>query len=132
MIRYTLAFQVISMNKTSASKQMSRIDSKRWLSGQCKHETFELWKMQNSSNSKDKERYLMQKYAGIWMSKCAQKKKGFEEKTERADFSVNSWLKLLVFSPSSRQTRSLICSILDHLAQVTIFHPYFMNYKFGF
>jgi len=110
---------VISMNKTSAPKQqLSRFDSKRWLSGQCKHETFELWKMQNSSQTKHKERYLMQKYAGIWMTKCAQKKEGFEEKVENGDFSVDGWLKLLVFSPTSRQTRSLICSILDHLAQM--------------
>ena len=88
--------------------------------------TFSAWKEQKSNHSTTKqigsrEEFLMRKYSGKWVAECTARSK--ESPSNDVDIiSIDGWLKMLVFSPSSRQARSLICSVLDHLAQVSILY----------
>lgn len=104
------------MNKNNTSKQPSGVQSNLWIAGS-KANSFDLWKMQNSSSTKGKEGFLMRKYANIWMERCGKLKVQSTNDDDNISL-IGGWLKKLIFSPSSRQTRSLICSVLDHLAQV--------------
>jgi len=110
------------------------VESDQWLGGSSA-ESFQLWKSRDKAASKvaGNEEYLMRKYANIWLRKCG--KLHVDDRCREEDINITSisgWLKVLMFSPSSRQTRSLICSVLDYLAQVIIILYFSGIFRFDF
>ena len=91
------------------------VEAVKWLSGN-QENSLAKWKssLKGLPNEETRNFYLVKKYASIWLQKV-HPDKGRDVSTM---FSMNGWLHLLLFAPSSRATRQIICIILENLAQV--------------
>ena len=63
---------------------------------------------------KSKDEFLAARYLAIWWKKTAAK----PHLAKSSCINGEIWLRLLLFSPSSRAIRETVCGILEHLCKV--------------
>lgn len=101
------------------------IDLEKWLSGDPKYSYAEwLQRMpgkksesqQNKTLKKDEARmlYLSEKYAHRWYYRCLRLRG-----VQPLKLANGSWLKEVIFNPSSRLARQVVCNMVENLCQGT-------------
>lgn len=100
------------------------VDLEKWLSGDLKHSYAEwLQRMprrkdphRNKDLKKDEARmlYLSEKYGQRWYYRC-KKLRGIPP----LKLANGSWLKEVIFNPSSRLARQVVCNMVENLCQGT-------------
>ena len=87
------------------------VNAVKWLNGSSQY-TLAYWRAKNPVPSRDE--YLAEKYGGTWLRKLKVQKKPDKE----LGITGETWLRLLLFAPSSRAIRETVCGILENLCQV--------------
>eukprot|EP00794_Sanderia_malayensis_P006454 gene6454-7186_t len=86
------------------------INALKWLKSS--KYSLQYWRARNKEPTRSE--YLAEKYASIWMSKV--QAKSLEPRHD--GMNGEKWLRLLLFSPSSRAIRETVCGILENLSKV--------------
>jgi len=104
--------KVIAMNKKTVSV-VQPVMATQWLNNN-PNMSFESWSSTTTSIPSQDIRsfYLQKKFAKRWMNKTLKSRLPVQ-----FIYPKNGWLKGLLFSPSSRATRQIICSLLENLVQ---------------
>lgn len=104
------------MNKPTLSPPP--VSALKWLQ-ESASSSFEAWKMTSHVNDVElRKSYLMKKYGMTWLYNAGLRKKQ-PVASVRSVFAMNGWLRLLLFMPSSRAMRQIVCTVLETLAEVS-------------
>ncbi|XP_057290056.1 E3 ubiquitin-protein ligase UBR4-like isoform X1 [Hydractinia symbiolongicarpus] len=106
--------KVITVNKPTLSPPP--VSALKWLQESASN-SFEAWKMTSHVNDVElRKSYLMKKYGMTWLYNAGLRKKQ-PVASVRSVFAMNGWLRLLLFMPSSRAMRQIVCTVLETLAE---------------
>ena len=97
-----------------------------WLNGspEC---SYTKWLSRTGGTSR--ELYLTKKYSSIWRRKLKGKKTKRRDHGQENGEDEDNWLRLLLFTPSSKAVRQTTCSILENLCQVMFLFTYLLCLK---